>query len=145
MPRKTKDNPLGLEPYEGQVITELGIEIPSAAGGFRKPLECDESLLDVLAVVKHGDTIYAVLELCKKKVRHEPAESHDGWKRVDIFEVNGVAVIDQDLAYDQIVEQRDRVQAVLDRQEKEAQAFKDQQAEKGAKERADKAPEATTE
>lgn len=114
-PRKTKENPLGLEPYEGQAITELGIEIPGAAGGFREPLDMDETLLDMLKSVQHGDTVFAVLQLVKKKVRHQPAKTHDGWKRVDIFEVDGVGLVDADMALTAIEEQRDRVQVAKDK------------------------------
>ena len=64
---KDDANPLGLEPYEGQAITELGIEIPGAAGGFREPLAVDETLIDMLKGVQHGDTIFC----CVHCAEHE--------------------------------------------------------------------------
>lgn len=113
-PRKTKDNPLGLEAVDGEAVTELGIEIPGAAGGFRKPLDVDKTLLDMLAPVKRGDTIFAVLQLSKSKFRFEDAKNHDGARRVDIFKVDGVAIVDDDMALKAVEEQRQRVQTAID-------------------------------
>ena len=114
MARKTKDNPLGLDPFEGEAVTELGLEIPSAGGGFHRPLEVDQTLLDVLAPVTAGDTVYAVLQLVKRDVKMKRAKDHDGWKRVDIFQVDGAAIVDPDFALGAIVEQRQRVQEAID-------------------------------
>jgi hypothetical protein len=120
---KDDANPLGLEPYEGQAITELGIEIPGAAGGFREPLAVDETLIDMLKGVQHGDTIFAVFQLVKQKIRHEPAKDHDGWRRVDIFAVDGVGIVEAGLAEEAIREQRQRVQAALDAAEGKVPLF----------------------
>lgn len=110
MPRKTNENPLGLEPFEGEAVTELGIEIPGAGGGFRDSLDVDMTLIDMLKGCTKGDTIYAVFQLSKKKVHMDPAKNHDGWRRVDIFDVDGVAIIEAEMAADAIQEQRERVQ-----------------------------------
>lgn len=109
-PRKTLENPLGLDPYEGEAVTELGIEIPGAGGGFRESLAVDMTLVDMLKGCTKGDTIYAVLQLVKKKVHMDPAKDHDGWRRVDIFDVDGVAIIEAAAAVDVISAQRERVQ-----------------------------------
>ena len=106
------DNPLGLDPFEGQAVTELGISIPSAGSGFSEPLEVDPTLIDLLKYVKAGDTIYAVFQLAKVKVHHDPAKNHDGWKRVDVFKVEGVAILDSDMAVEAIQAQRERVQMI---------------------------------
>jgi hypothetical protein len=113
-PRKTKDNPLGLEAVDGDAVTELGIEIPGAAGGFRKPLDVDTTLLDMLKDVKKGDTVFCVLQLAKSKFRYEDAKNHDGLRRVDIFKVDGVALVDADMALGSVQEQRERVQTAID-------------------------------
>lgn len=111
---KTDDNPLGLEPQDGEAVTELGIEIPGAAGGFREPLDMDTTLLDMLAPVRKGDTIYVVMQLSKAKFRFQDAKSHDGLKRVDIFKVDGVAIVDGDSAESAIHEQRERVRRAIE-------------------------------
>lgn len=113
-PRKTRDNPLGLDPVEGEPVTELGIEIPGAAGGFRKPLDVDERLLSVLAPVTKGDVVFAVLQLVKRDFKMKSATNHDGWKRVDIFNVTGAAIVDADFALSAVEEQRERVQEAID-------------------------------
>lgn len=113
-PRKTKDNPLGLEPFEGEAVTELGIEIPAAGGGFHKALDVDVSLLSVLAPVTKGDVVFAVLQLVKRDVKMKVATNHDGWKRVDIFTVSGAAIVDADMALTAIEEQRERVQLAIE-------------------------------
>lgn len=110
----TEENPLGLEPFEGEAVTELGITIPSAGGGFHEALSVDMRLIDLLKHCTRGDTVFAVFELVKVKANMEPAKDHDGWRRVDVFSVNGVAVIEPDQAVGVIQEQRDRVQAIKD-------------------------------
>jgi hypothetical protein len=107
-PRKTKDNPLGLDPVDGQSVTEIGIEIPGAAGGFREPLDVDMTLIDGLKDVHQGDTIFCVLQLTKAKWRYQPAKNHDGLKRVDIFAVGGAAIVGAEFAEEAIHEQRER-------------------------------------
>lgn len=104
------DNPFDLPPFEGEAIVELGLTIPGVAGGFREPLAMDPSLVALMAPVTKGDIIYVVLELAKADVNMKGMDP--GWKRVDIFDVNGVAVVDADLVIGAINEQRDRVDAV---------------------------------
>jgi hypothetical protein len=113
-PRKTKDNPLGLDPVDGQAVTELGIEIPGAAGGFREPLDVDMTLIEGLKNVHQGDTIFCVLQLTKAKWRYQPAKNHDGLKRVDIFAVDGAAVVGAEFAEEAIHEQRERTREAIE-------------------------------
>lgn len=112
--KKTAENPLGVEPYEGEAVTELGLEIPAAGGGFQPSLDVDVTLLDMLAGCTKGDVVYAVLELTKKQVKHREAKNHDGWRRIDIFKVNGVAIIDADMAVEAVQAQRERVVKALE-------------------------------
>lgn len=113
--RKTPGNPLGLPPFEGDAVTELGIVIPSAGGGFQEPLEVDTQLLDMLAPVTAGDKVYVVLELVKRSVIMKPAKEHDGWRRVDVFGVDGVAIIEAQQAIGVVQEQRRRVEIAKER------------------------------
>lgn len=105
------NNPFDLPTFEGDAITELGMSIPGAGGGFREPLAMDPSLVALMAPVTKGDVIYVVLELVKANVHMDPAKGGEGWKRVDIFDVNGVAVVDGDLVSEVINDQRSRVDA----------------------------------
>lgn len=116
-PRKTKDNPLGLEPFEGEAVTEIGIEIPGAGGGFRESLDVDETLIDMLKGAQKGDTVYAVFQLSKLKVHMDPAKKHDGWRRVDIYGVDGVGVLDAETALASIEAQRERVRLAIEKAE----------------------------
>lgn len=109
MPRKTSENPLGLEPYEGMAVSEIGMEIPAAGGGLREPLECDMVTIDLLKKVTHGDHVFVLMELEKQKVRHQAAKTHDGWMRVDIYKPCFATVVQKGVAIDMLEETRLRV------------------------------------
>ena len=112
------NNPLGLEPVEGQAVSELGVKLAGTNGAFDQPLAVDAIIRNQLKGLQHGDTVYAVLQLVKGEFGYKPAKSHDGWKRVDTFDVVGVAVLLADSpAADAVDEQQQRV-----RQELEAKA-----------------------
>jgi len=46
--------------------------------------------------------------------RYQNAKDHDGLKRVDIFTVDGAAIVDAEMALGAVQEQRDRVQEAID-------------------------------
>ena len=112
-PKATKDNPLGLEPFEGQAVSELAINITGHNASINNSLQADVVLIEALKNVQHGDTVYVVLELTKVGAAMGAATKHDGWKRTDRFLATGGAVIDADQAVDVIAEQRDRVEEAI--------------------------------
>jgi hypothetical protein len=115
--KETDHNPLGLEPYTGEAVTELGVRIPSAGNPLREPLALDPTLMDGLKHLRAGDTIYLVLQCVKERVAYTRAKDHDGWKRVDILKVEGAAVVDADVALPAIDAQRQRIEDIKDEME----------------------------
>ena len=113
-PRKTRDNPLGLEPeaYLGrQAITRTRYGDPWRSRWIPRSARCGYNPARHARQGAAGrSTVYAVLQLSKLKWRFEPAKNHDGLKRVDIFKVDGAAIVDADMALGAVEEQRERVQ-----------------------------------
>ena len=110
MPRKTRDNPFGLEPYQGQAIVGVGIEISNAAGGLNDPLDVDESMQAMVAKLTIGDTAYVLLRCDVVKDKHQPmTRREDSLKYVPVMRATDATLIDAKWAVEAINDQRDRV------------------------------------
>lgn len=101
--------------FEGLPVLEVGIEIPSAAGGLREPLK-------VAPLILHGDDVaFVTFEFKAGKIRHDPIYNKDdgtlkGWRRVHVLVVLASAFVDEELVRDQLDEMARRV---AERQEAE--------------------------
>ena len=54
-------NPLGLEPDHGQAVTAVGVTIGNAGGGLHDPLEVDLDMIEKLANIEIGDTVFFLI------------------------------------------------------------------------------------
>lgn len=98
-----------LDPFEGQDVLSVGIEIPGAAGGLREALKIDPVQLH------KGDKAYVLLETTTDKIRFDPVKDSDGLKRVHILAVEQGMLVDESLVRDHLDRQRERVEAALRR------------------------------
>lgn len=90
--------------FEGDPVSEVGIEIPSAAGGLREALAIDP-------VVMHKDDESMVLLRTKvKKIRHEPVKDSDAWRRVHVLETTSATIVDGDVFEEALAAQAERIQ-----------------------------------
>jgi hypothetical protein len=97
------DAPTQLDPFEGQPVLSVGIEIPGAAGGLRDALKIDPVQL------RHGEKAYVLLETTTDKIRFDPDKDEDGWKRVHVLAVEQGMLVDADLVADHLATQRARI------------------------------------
>lgn len=108
MMEKSEENPLGLEPVQGCAVTKVGMEITNAGGGFQDPLDVDDAVIDAIAKVQIGDTIYGLMRLDCIKFRYQPVKSHeDQLMYVPIFRCTDATPVDNSLGATMINEQRD--------------------------------------
>lgn len=97
-----------LSDFEGRAVRQVGIEIPSAAGGLRDSLRIDPQEFH------QGDTVYLVLECPVVKVRFDPIDKDEpagDQRRVHIFGTAGAAIVDRELVAEALAEQKRRVEA----------------------------------
>lgn len=97
------DAPSTLDPFEGQPVLSVGIEIPGAAGGLRESLKIDPVQLH------HGDKVYVLLETTANKIRFDPEKDEDGWKRVHVLDVDAGMIVDADLVAEHMATQKARI------------------------------------
>lgn len=100
------DAPTQLDPFEGQPVLSVGIEIPGAAGGLREALKIDPVQL------RHGEKAYVLLETTTDKIRFDPEKDEDGWKRVHVLAVDQGMLVDADLVAEHLAQQRERIAAM---------------------------------
>lgn len=95
-----------LTPFEGKSVRQVGIEIPSAAGGLRESMKIEPQEFH------QGETVYVVLECPVVKVRFDPIDSDDpagDQRRVHVFGTAGAAIVDRELVGEALAEMRRRV------------------------------------
>ncbi len=95
--------PTQLDPFEGQPVLSVGIEIPGAAGGLREALKIDPVQL------RHGEKAYVLLETTTDKIRFDPDKDEDGWKRVHVLAVEQGMLVDEDLVAEHLATQKARI------------------------------------
>lgn len=110
MPRKSRENPLGLEPFQGEPVKAVGVEITNASGGLQDPLDIDPEMIEQVAKVQIGDTRFFLLRSDCVKVRYQPVKGDEGsLKYVPIFRCTDATMIDAEWAIDAINNQRDTI------------------------------------
>lgn len=115
-PRKTRDNPLGLEPFGGCAVTKAGIEISNASGGLHSALEVDNALASNVARTDIGDMCYVLLRCDVTKVRFQPVKGdEDQLRRVSIMRCTDATLVEGEFAVDAINSQRDRIREAEER------------------------------
>ncbi len=95
-----------LQDFEGKAVTEVGIEIPGAAGGLRDAMKIDPEQF------RQGDQVFVVLHCDVTKIRFEPVDKEDPTgpqRRVHVFGVEGATMVDGDLVRTQLDEQAERI------------------------------------
>lgn len=92
-----------LDPFEGQPVLSVGIEIPGAAGGLRESLKIDPVQLH------HGEKVYVLLETTTDKIRFDPEKDEEGWKRVHVLAVEQGMLVDADLVAEHMAQQKARI------------------------------------
>jgi hypothetical protein len=112
---------MGYRPYEGHDVTESGIEMPGAGGGFHKSLAVDGLELE------HRERVTLAVEVEVAKVRHDlvhpdldPDDMADdddrdpnALRRVHVLKVIGAARIPDEMVRAQLDAQAARVAEVL--------------------------------
>lgn len=100
-----------LSEFEGLDVTEVGVEIPNAAGGLQEAMRFDP-------VEWHqGQEHYIVLRGVVTKIRHEPVERDepDGeQRRVHVLSVKEAFPIKADAVSDYVTTQRERIKKLKD-------------------------------
>ena len=105
---------MSLTKFEGHDVTEVGVEMPNAAGGLQAAMKFDPVELEI------AEEGYIVLHYTVKKVRHEPIERDDfegPLRRVHVFHVDEAALVGADLVADHMAEQRERIKKARDEAE----------------------------
>lgn len=130
--------PTQLDPFEGQPVLSVGIEIPGAAGGLREALKIDPVQL------RHGEKAYVLLETTTDKIRFDPDKDEDGWKRVHVLAVEQGMLVDGDLVAEHLATQKARIaeahaQAALEKRRAAGEFTLDEAALDEAHERGDHA------
>lgn len=89
--------------FEGSTVLSVGIEMPSAAGGFQDALKIDP-------VVLHKDQrVLVLLDCTVGKIRFDPVKDTNGWQRVHVLRTVGATIVDGDV-YDQaLADQREAI------------------------------------
>jgi hypothetical protein len=109
-PRKTQENPLGLPPYQGCAVTDVGVTIGNAGGGLHDPLEIDEIMKEKIANIQIGDTVYFLIRADCNATGYKPVKgAEDRIRYLPGFHATDTTIIDSAWAVDAINEQRDRV------------------------------------
>lgn len=99
---------MGLTPFEGNEVVQVGVELPGAAGGLRAALRVDPREFH------QGDKVYVVHETTCTKVRFEPIDKSDPkgpQRRVHVLAVASATTVDADLVATQLDAQRERIEA----------------------------------
>lgn len=111
-----------LSEFEGLPVTEVGVEIPNAAGGLQEAMKFDP-------VEWHsGDEHYLVLRCAVKKIRHEPIERDDfdgPQRRVHVLHVDQAAPIEAKHVQKQLTEYQERIKKARDEAEGTPDLFGD--------------------
>lgn len=116
--KKSSENPLGLDPVQGCAVTAVGMEITNAGGGFQDPLEIDESVIETIAKVQIGDTIYGLMRLDCVKFRYQPRKGYeDQLQYVPIFRCTDATPVEPGLGAQMINEQRDIIMRLREQAE----------------------------
>ena len=114
-------NPLGLEPYQGCAVTEVGVVITNAGGGLHAPLEVDQMVSSDLGAVQIGDTKFFLLRCDCIKAEYETITgAEDERKYVPKFRCTDATIVDGDWAIDAINAQWDRIRVAKLKQEEAA-------------------------
>lgn len=101
-----------LEPFEGNDVRQVGIEIPGAAGGLRDAMKIDPQ------VFRQGERCYVVLECEVAKVRFEPIDASDkagDQRRVHVFDVQAATMVDEGVVRRHLDEQAAKIAAMKER------------------------------
>lgn len=82
------DEEEGLGEFEGRPVLSAAVELPSLAGGLREAAEVQGGTL-----IHRGDTVYILIKATGAKTRFDPVKNTDGFQRVDIPVVEGLAFV----------------------------------------------------
>lgn len=100
-----------LKTFEGHPVTEVGVEMPNAAGGLQDAMKLDPVEMEI------ADEGFIVLAYQVKKVRHEPIDKDDyegPLRRVHVLHVTEAALIDGDVVQGHMESERERIKKLKD-------------------------------
>jgi hypothetical protein len=116
--KKSDMNPLGLEPYQGCAVTAVGIKISNAGGGLHDPLEVDEDMIEQVAHIMIGDSVYFLIRADCNGVAYVPVKGAEDRRRyIPSFHATDTTLVDDEWAIQKINEQRDKIQRLRDEAE----------------------------
>lgn len=105
--------------FEGRPVLSAAIELPSLAGGLREAAEVSGG-----RAIHHGEEGYLLVKFRGNKTRFDPVKNTEGFQRVDIPLVEGVAFV-EGKTYERAIErQAAELEKLRLRQQKEAEAAK---------------------
>lgn len=112
MPRKTRENPLGLEPYGGSAVAKVGVTIGNAGGGLHAPLAIDPEFAASVAKTTFGDTRYFLIRADCNSDGHKPIVGKEDQVQLTVgFHATDTVMLldDNDWAVDRINAERDKI------------------------------------
>lgn len=117
-PRKSAENPLGLEPHHGCAVTAVGVTISNAGGGLHDPLEVDEDMISTVASVKIGDTVFFLIRADCNGDGFKPIKgAEDRLRYIPSFHATDTTIIDAVWAVEAINNQRDKIERLREEAE----------------------------
>jgi hypothetical protein len=116
--KKSDMNPLGLEPFQGCAVTAVGVTVSNAGGGLHDPLEVDPELIESIANIQIGDSVYLLIRADCNGVSYKPVKGdEDKIRYVPSFHATDTTIIDDEWAVEKINAQRDKIQRLRDEAE----------------------------
>lgn len=112
MPRKTKDNPLGLDPHHGSPVTKVGVTIANAGGGLHAPLDIDNDFAAEVAKTQIGDTRVFLVQADMNADGFKPVKGAESEMRYTLgFHATDTIMLleDNDWAVDRLHAEREKI------------------------------------
>lgn len=105
--------------FEGRPVLSAAVELPSLAGGLREAAEVAGG-----RAIHHGEEGYLLIKYRGNKTRFDPVKNTEGFQRVDIPQVEGVAFVEGKTYEKAIERQAAELEKKRLREQKEAEAAK---------------------
>ena len=116
--KKTLENPLGLPPFQGCAVAAVGVTVSNAGGGLHEPLEIDKQMIESVANISIGDSVYFLIRADCNGVGYKPVKGdEDKVRYIPSFHATDTTIIDAEWAITAINSQRDRLARIRDEAE----------------------------
>lgn len=124
--QKSDMNPLGLEPFQGCAVTGVGVTVSNAGGGLHDPLEIDPEMIESVAKISIGDSVYLLVRADCNGVSYKPVKGNEDQVRyVPSFHATDTTFVEDEWAVKVINEQRDRIERLREQAQGKQRLFDD--------------------